>query len=70
MIQDILKQDSNNNIFLCKASIAWAAQKIIEESLLFCVNICTKQHIRKTVLFRRCRAKLCGEWYFEGEVSL
>ncbi len=51
MIQDILKQDSNNNIFLCKASIAWAAQKIIEESLLFLCEYLYKTTHKKKLCF-------------------
>lgn len=35
-IEDILENDAPKDDFACKASIAWAAQKIIEESLLVC----------------------------------
>lgn len=35
-IAEILKNDSPKDEFMCRASVAWAAQKIIEEALLFC----------------------------------
>lgn len=38
-VDKILEEDGKNgNEFICKASIAWACQKICEESILFCAN--------------------------------
>lgn len=51
LLENILKEDGGKDDFLCKAHIAFGAQKILEEALLYCCNYLYEQTKSKNLCF-------------------